>query len=268
MSTKSSKSSKSKVWKHLKTSFSRAMAPYTDDDTSKNVLQSLEKEKSSVLKMIEAPSKKVKDPNAPTKPRSAYIWFCTAERERVKNERPELKATEILSELGKRWQKLPTKGRTKYEKQAKVDKQRYKEEMKAYQPPDKEPKGPKHPVSSYMFFCQDHREKIRKENPGLKLPEISKILGKEWGKLSDEEQAIYKDKAAKDKLRYQEELKSFGKSKHETKATTSKPKGKPKAKKAVTKKDKGRKGKSKKEKPAPVPEPEVEHYSETDEESE
>jgi hypothetical protein len=48
-------------------------------------------------------AQKKKDPNAPKKPLSAYMFFCAEHRARIKEENPDFKVTQITSELGKAW---------------------------------------------------------------------------------------------------------------------------------------------------------------------
>ena len=81
-------------------------------------------------------AKSIKDPDAPKRGKSAYIFFCNANREVVKSELgDELKTTEITKELGARWNKLKESTKasdkkllTKYEKMATDDKDRYEKE--------------------------------------------------------------------------------------------------------------------------------------------
>ncbi|NBV78232.1 hypothetical protein EBR66_08800, partial [bacterium] len=47
-----------------------------------------------------------KDPNAPKRAKSAYIFFCAAMRPRVKEELGEEGKSSIMAELGKRWKEL------------------------------------------------------------------------------------------------------------------------------------------------------------------
>lgn len=49
----------------------------------------------------------------------------------------------------------------------------------------KDPNAPKKAISAYFFFCADHREKVKKEHPDLKLTEISSELGKLWKECSE-----------------------------------------------------------------------------------
>jgi len=58
----------------------------------------------------------------------------------------------------------------------------------------KDPNAPKKPKTGYMKFCDEIREKIRKENPDMQLGGIAKILGIKWNELSDEKKEEYKNK--------------------------------------------------------------------------
>jgi hypothetical protein len=73
-----------------------------------------------------------KDPNAPKKPLTGYMTFCQEERENIKSENPEMKAKEIMSELGNRWKSLSEAEKKKYNDQYKAAKAKYDEEMKKY----------------------------------------------------------------------------------------------------------------------------------------
>ena len=55
----------------------------------------------------------------------------------------------------------------------------------------KDKNAPKKPKTSYMFFCQDKRQEVNNKYPGKMMGETSKILGKMWAKLSEEEKEKY-----------------------------------------------------------------------------
>jgi hypothetical protein len=61
---------------------------------------------------------------------------------------------------------------------------------------------PKRNKSSYLFFCQELRSSIVKDNPGIKPNQVMVILGDKWSKLTDEEKKVYDERAASDKQRY------------------------------------------------------------------
>ena len=65
----------------------------------------------------------------------------------------------------------------------------------------KDKSAPKGARTSYILFCQEKRDDIKNDHPDLS--------GKEWKKLSDEEQDAYKVKAKVDKDRYDREMKRY-----------------------------------------------------------
>ena len=75
----------------------------------------------------------------------------------------------------------------------------------------KNPDKPKKPLTSYMFFCNVKRAEIMKENEGMGIGEISKILGKMWKEINDEDKKKYEEMNLKDKERYDEEMDTFNK---------------------------------------------------------
>jgi len=65
--------------------------------------------------------------------------------------------------------------------------------------------GPKRPLSAYMFFSQDWRERIKTENPDAGFGEVGKLLGAKWKELSEVEKKPYTDQAMRDKERAERE---------------------------------------------------------------
>ena len=52
--------------------------------------------------------------------------------------------------------------------------------------------APKQPLSGYLRYLTERREKIRLENPNLSFTEISKQLGAEWSSLPQHEKQVNK----------------------------------------------------------------------------
>ncbi len=50
---------------------------------------------------------------------------------------------------------------------------------------------PKRPLSAYMIWLNDHREQIKKENPGIKVTEIAKRGGELWRALKDKSVSFF-----------------------------------------------------------------------------
>lgn len=77
--------------------------------------------------------RKKKDPNAPKKPLSAYMFFCKDHREEAKGKLEKgASVTDIAKKLGKMWKKTDSEEKKKYEKKYEKDKERYEKEMKKY----------------------------------------------------------------------------------------------------------------------------------------
>lgn len=189
-------------------------------------------------------TRKKKDPNAPKRGRSAYLFFCSEYRHKVKDEMgPDAKATDITKELGVRWNALKTSGKKAdeklvagFNKMAEEDKARYAEQKAVYVPPadlnepkrrggNRETNGPKRAKSAYLFFCAEYRPVVKAElGENAKVTDITKELGSRWNALKSDssraaELAKYTDAADGDKQRYEDEKSADGK---QTKAKTTK----------------------------------------------
>jgi len=186
-----------------------------------------------------------KDPKAPKRGKSNYLWFCAENREAVTKEMkeadPDVKSTEITSELGRRWQALKDSMKkkdvalmAKYNAMSADDKKRYEEEMSEYTPPadtetkskgkkskgKKDPDAPKGRSNAYIFFCSANREDVTaemKENdPDTKSKDVMRELGVRWQALKASKKkadtklmAKYKAMADKDKERYNSEKEEY-----------------------------------------------------------
>tara|TARA_B100001564_G_scaffold8548_1_gene7279 strand:+ start:10544 stop:11041 length:498 start_codon:yes stop_codon:yes gene_type:complete len=73
----------------------------------------------------------------------------------------------------------------------------------------KDKNAPKKNKSSYMFFTDDIRPKLKKKFPNDSMGELSKRLGKLWKDLKDKDKKKYEKLALKDKERYQMEIKKY-----------------------------------------------------------
>lgn len=75
-----------------------------------------------------------KDPNAPKRPLSAYMFFARDKREEIIGKKPELKANvaEVGRQIGAAWNSMPPDEKAPYETQAEGDKRRYEKQMQEY----------------------------------------------------------------------------------------------------------------------------------------
>ena len=182
--------------------------------------------------LVNKSNKPKKDPNAPKRGKSSYLFFYDERRSTVQTELPAgSKATDVTRELGVQWNKLKAstkakdkKSMVKYTKAAKEDKERYDIAKAAYVPPvvivtntteiktkAKIVNGPKRSKSSYLFFCAANRSIVKTETPeGTKNTDITRELGKRWNIIKAAGKTAKFDKlAAKDKERYQTEKAAF-----------------------------------------------------------
>ena len=54
----------------------------------------------------------------------------------------------------------------------------------------KPPKKPEKPMSSYMRYNKSVHERIKAENPQMKMWDIAKIIGQMWRELPDSEKQV------------------------------------------------------------------------------
>lgn len=55
---------------------------------------------------------------------------------------------------------------------------------------EKDPNAPKKPLTAFMLYTNKRRPEVMKNNAGLKITEISTIIGKEWKELTQEEKDV------------------------------------------------------------------------------
>ncbi|KAK9446584.1 high mobility group box domain-containing protein [Limtongia smithiae] len=79
-----------------------------------------------------AGGRRKKDPNAPKRSLSAYMFFANEQRETVRSENPGIAFGQVGKVLGERWKALNSKQKVPYEARAAQDKKRYEDEKAAY----------------------------------------------------------------------------------------------------------------------------------------
>ena len=77
--------------------------------------------------------KSKKDPNAPKKPKTAFLFFTAEMRPKLKSEHPELSFGDLGRKLGEMFRGLDESKKQKYEAMANDEKKRYKEKVAAYE---------------------------------------------------------------------------------------------------------------------------------------
>jgi hypothetical protein len=88
------------------------------------------------------------------------------------------------------------------------------------------PDHPKQPSNSYIFFNKAVRPSVVEANPDLTNTGIISLMAKMWKETKDEDRVEYNDLAAKDKERYEAEMKVF-EAEHPDQARAKSSPGKP-----------------------------------------
>lgn len=71
----------------------------------------------------------------------------------------------------------------------------------------KDPNKPKRGKPAYLFFTEENRQRIIKENPGASFTEVGKLMGVAWSKCKN--RARFEKKAAADAARYKREMEKY-----------------------------------------------------------
>ncbi|GKY96421.1 hypothetical protein MPSEU_000601600 [Mayamaea pseudoterrestris] len=173
-------------------------------------------------------TKKKKDPNAPKRPMSAYMFFTNENRGRIKEENPDAEFGQLGKLAGAEWKSLSSEDKEKYDVMATADKERYKEAMKDYTQPDdsdsspakgkkgkrkKDPNAPKKATTSFLAFSNEIRPKVKADYPDASFGELGKKIGEMFRNLTSEEKEKYEQIAQKDKQRYKRQMDDFQSSK-------------------------------------------------------
>lgn len=78
--------------------------------------------------------KKKKDPNAPKRGLSSFMFFSKERRVVLKSKHPDISFGEVAKKIGVEWKKLSDSHKSKYLKLAENDKQRYLKQLANYKP--------------------------------------------------------------------------------------------------------------------------------------
>jgi tRNA A37 N6-isopentenylltransferase MiaA len=120
-----------KMWKDLKEDDDRSeeMDKYNklaaddkaryEDNTKKVVDEVVENKVVEEIKPLVKKSKKVDDDTKPAKSKTGYTYFCQSNRESVKDDNPEMKATEVTKELARLWKELSNEDKQEWSDSAK-----------------------------------------------------------------------------------------------------------------------------------------------------
>ena len=177
--------------------------------------------------------KKAKDPNAPKRNLTAYIHYCNSTRDLTKASNPQMDFVQITKALSANWKALSSHERAVWDLKASADKERFQKDLAQYKDSDQyakwqakqmeetkpaapdsisdenSKKKPKRNISAFMHYSKDSRGGLKASQPELTFGEIAKAMSVNWKALSVQERALWNEKAAADKQRYQKELAEY-----------------------------------------------------------
>lgn len=156
-------------------------------------------------------SRSRKDPRAPKRSKSAYIFFAIENRESVKAEIGNgARVGDIAKLTSQRWRSLSDKERSHWDALSRADRDRYQEEKEAYTGPrllpndsdngkkrrqgkqhKKDPAAPKRPLTAFLYFSQQLRPTLKERNPSWRVAELSQELGRMWREMSEQDREPY-----------------------------------------------------------------------------
>jgi len=179
-----------------------------------------------------------RDADKPRGRMSAYAFFVQTCREEHKKKHPNESVVfaEFSKKCSERWKTMNDKEKQRFHLLADKDKKRYDGEMVNYKPAKgaggrkkkrtKDPDAPKRPLSAFFWFCNDERPKAKATLPDSTVGDVAKELGRRWNACTEDQKAKYEQLAAKDKARYEKELKAYKAGKPTGKAAKAPPKKK------------------------------------------
>jgi len=152
---------------------------------------------------------------------SAYAYFVQTCREEHKKKHPNENVVfaEFSKKCAERWKTMNDKEKNRFHVLAEKDKKRYDGEMANYKPPKgekgkkrkrtKDPNAPKRALSAFFWFCNDERPKVKETMNDATVGEVAKELGRRWNECTEDQKSKYEALAAKDKARYEKEVKIY-----------------------------------------------------------
>ncbi|NWI25712.1 TFAM factor, partial [Sula dactylatra] len=169
----------------------------------------------------------------PKRPLTAYFRFLKENHSAFRQRNPEISNMELVKKIAGAWKELPASQKQVYEEARKTDWQRYEEQLAAYKaqltPAQaaalKEERRkqlakrrsfrakreltvlgkPKRPRSGFNIFVSENFEESEGLSPVAKLKQLFDV----WQKLSGSQKQPYLQLAEDDKVRYENEMKSW-----------------------------------------------------------
>uniref|UniRef100_A0A2M4ASV7 Putative nucleosome-binding factor spn pob3 subunit n=1 Tax=Anopheles triannulatus TaxID=58253 RepID=A0A2M4ASV7_9DIPT len=75
--------------------------------------------------------------------------------------------------------------------------------------PPKDANAPKHPLTGYVRYMNEHRDAVRQKHPTLSHMDLTKLMAEDWSKLPEDKKKPYLEAAEADKIRYNKEIQEY-----------------------------------------------------------
>ncbi|KAM6951586.1 transcription factor A, mitochondrial [Aplochiton taeniatus] len=169
----------------------------------------------------------------PKRPLNGYMRFVKLQRPIVVQQNPDVKAVDVIRKIAHQWRMLTPEQKWPFEEasvsarqQFKVDLQRYQAQLSpaqiAAQAEERKQRlakrkavrkkrelttlgKPKRPRSAFNIYMSEHFEEAR----GLTMPAKMTFMVEEWRRLFSSKKQVYMQLAEDDKIRYNNEIKSW-----------------------------------------------------------
>ncbi|XP_075279317.1 transcription factor A, mitochondrial [Opisthocomus hoazin] len=178
-------------------------------------------------------SRGISSDERPKRPLTAYFRFLKEHRSALREKNPEMSNMELVKKIADAWKELPAAQKQVYEEARKTDWQRYQEQLAAYKAQLSPAQAvalreerrkrlakrrsfrakreltvlgkPKRPRSGFNIFVSENFQESEGISPAAKL----KQLFDAWRKMSSSQKQPYLQLAEDDKVRYNNEMKSW-----------------------------------------------------------
>jgi len=151
----------------------------------------------------------------PRRNKSAFLLFSSEKRALLKASSENLNSNQMMAKLAELWNNISPEERRRYDMEAIEEKKRYLQELELFKKGNpfagevhnKTKKNHiKKPCSAYGIFVKEATVEIKKENPGLLMADVLKIVSQRWKNLSEDEKLQYQEKALQEKYIAREKL--------------------------------------------------------------
>merc|ERR1711976_151221 len=153
---------------------------------------------------------------------TAYVFFVRHQHE--VNKDIKLPFSEFSKQCSKIWKDMTLAEKEPFQAQADADKERYDEELKVFKANGgvitnsngkptkksrqeaKDPDLPKRPRAAFFLYSVAMRETVRLKNPGFKVTDVARELGRLWREVDEETKSKFQQEADVEKEEYHKKM--------------------------------------------------------------